>query len=107
MNRNAHQIEKLLNSGSSVYAATFIFRRKNYDTEFEHLNNIITQVANSNKGFLGKESWSNSKENIQSVVYYWDSLQALTEFSNHPKHKKGKQQFTNGIAAMKWLFQRF
>ncbi|NGP90270.1 DUF4188 domain-containing protein [Aliifodinibius halophilus] len=76
-----------------MYSATFIFRIKNYDSEFERLNNIIDKVANTNLGFLGKESWSNEEENKRSVVYYWDSLESLQKFSNHPDHQKAKQNY--------------
>lgn len=93
MNRSAQQIKELTNSDRPVYSATFIFRIKNYDDEFEHLNSIIDQAANTNSGFLGKERWANEKENVRSVVYYWDSLKALKEFSNHPKHKKAKKNY--------------
>ncbi len=93
MKRSAQQISELTNSDSSVYSATFIFRFKNYESEFEHLNNIIDKAANTNTGFLGKESWSNEEENKRSVVYYWDSLESLKEFSNHPDHQKAKQSY--------------
>lgn len=87
------QIKELLDNGSPVYSATFIFRLKKYDSEFERLNNIIDQAASSNAGFLGKESWLNDKENTRSIVYYWNSLDALKEFSEHPKHKEAKQNY--------------
>lgn len=94
MKRSAQQINELINDESPVYSATFIFRIKNYDSEFEHFNNIIDKVANTNPGFLGKESWSNEEENKRSVVYYWDSLESLKKFSNHPDHQKAKQNYT-------------
>ncbi|MEL7834267.1 antibiotic biosynthesis monooxygenase family protein [Fodinibius sp. Rm-B-1B1-1] len=93
MKRCTEQISKLLNNGSSVYSATFVFRIKNYDSEFESLNSIIDEVANSNSGFLGKESWSNEEENKRAVVYYWDSLESLKQFSNNPNHQKAKQNY--------------
>lgn len=93
MQRNARQLNELINNKSSVYSATFIFRIKNYDSEFERLNSIIDEAANSNPGFLGKESWSNEEENKRSVVYYWDSLESLKKFSTHPDHQKAKQNY--------------
>lgn len=95
MKRSAQHLSERINNKSSVYSATFIFRLKNYDSEFERLNDIIDQAAYSNPGFLGKESWSNSEENKKSVVYYWDSLEALKEFSNHPDHQKAKRNYNN------------
>jgi len=93
MKRSTYQISQLLNSESSVYSATFIFRIKHYDSEFERLNSIIDKAANSNPGFLGKESWFNEEENKSSVVYYWESLEALKKFSNNPSHQKAKQNY--------------
>jgi len=93
MKRNTQQITKLLNRESTVYSATFIFRIKKNDLEFERLNNIIDEVANSDPGFLGKESWSNDEENKKSVVYYWDSLESLKKFSNNPDHQEAKQNY--------------
>lgn len=93
MKRKTQEISKLLNSENSVYSATFIFRIKHSDSEFERLNNIIDEVANSDPGFLGKESWSNEKENKKSVVYYWDSLESIKKFSNNPNHQKAKQNY--------------
>jgi len=93
MKRNAQQLSDLINKKPSVYSATFIFRIKNYDSEFEHLNSIIDEVAHSNPGFLGKESWSKEEENKRSVVYYWDSLESLKKFSTHPDHQKAKQNY--------------
>lgn len=94
MKRNAQQLRDLIDADSPVYSATFIFRIKNYDSEFERLNDIIDEVAHSNPGFLGKERWANNEENKRSVIYYWDSLTALKKFSNHPDHQKAKQNYT-------------
>lgn len=93
MKKSTQQISKLLNRETSVYSATFIFRIKNYDSDFERLNSIIDEAANSNPGFLGKESWSNEEENKRSVVYYWDSLESLKKFSNNSYHQKAKQNY--------------
>ena len=95
MKRSTQQISKLLYSKSPVYSATFIFRKKQYDVEFERLNSLIDKAANSNPGFLGKESWSNEEENKKAVVYYWDSLESLKTFSNNPDHQKAKQNYNN------------
>lgn len=93
MKKNTKQLSKLIHNEYAVYSATFIFRIKNYDAEFDRLNTIIDEAANSNPGFLGKESWSNKEENKRSVVYYWESLESLKIFSNHPTHKKTKQNY--------------
>ena len=93
MKRNTKQIRSLLNSKSPVYSATFIFRIKHYDSEFERLNKIIDEVANSDTGFLGKESWSTDEETKKVVVYYWDSLESIKKFSNNPDHQIAKENY--------------
>ncbi len=93
MKRNAQQISELVKGESSVYSATFIFRLKKSDSEFEHLNSIIDDIAQANAGFLGKERWANDEEEKKSVIYYWDSLSALKEFSNHPDHQRAKRNY--------------
>ena len=93
MKRSAKEIEKRIKNNSPVYSATFIFRLKNVDSEFERFNTLIDQAAASNEGFLGKEEWANPEENKRSVIYYWNSLKSLRTFSNHPDHQKAKQQY--------------
>src|SRR5699024_2131340 len=93
MKRNTQQIAELANSDSSDYSDTFIFRMINYDSEFEHFNEMIDDVANSNPGLLGKERWPNKEENKTAVIYYWDSQKALKKFSKHPIHQEAKQNY--------------
>lgn len=93
MKKYKQRIEKLINNNNPIYSATFVFRIKNYDAEFEQLNELIDQAANTNPGYLGKERWANSDENKRSVVYYWKSRESLREFSKHPIHQKAKQNY--------------
>src|SRR5699024_485241 len=93
MDKKNQKIKERIHSGLSVYSATFIFSIKKQDSEFDRLNRIIDEVASSNPEFLGKESWLNDEENKQSVVYYWESLEALKTFSNHSEHQKAKQNY--------------
>lgn len=93
MRRKTQQIRDLLKQKKKAYSATFIFRVRQTDEEFEQLNNQIDDVAASNDGFLGREGWSNEKESKRVVVYYWSSLEALKKFSNHPTHQKAKQHY--------------
>ncbi len=93
MKKYKQRIEKLINNNKSVYSATFVFRINNYNAEFEQLNELINQAANTNPGYLGKERWANSEENKHSVIYYWKSRESLKEFSKHPIHQKAKQNY--------------
>ena len=93
MKKSSQQINKRVKNDSPVYSATFTFRIKNYDSEFEHFNEMIDDIADSNPGYLGKKRWSNQDENKTAVVYYWDSRKALKKFSTHPIHQKAKQNY--------------
>lgn len=94
MKRQARQLRQLVRSGDTpVYSATFIFRIKEYDEDFDRLNELIDRAAESNAGFLGKERWENSEENRKAVVYYWKGMEALEEFSRNPDHRKAKQRY--------------
>jgi len=85
--------ERCKSGNDKVYSSSFIFRIKKEDSEFERFNNLIDKAANANQGFLGKERWVNPKENKKAVTYYWDSLESLKTFSNHPDHQRAKQRY--------------
>lgn len=94
MNRDIQTIKDRIINELPVYTATFTFRMKAYDSEFEEMNDLIDQAAQSNEGFLGKESWSNEKQHKKSVIYYWSSLEDLRVFSRNPVHQKAKQNYS-------------
>lgn len=77
-----------------VYSAAFIFKPGKYDDEFHRLNDLIDQAAQSNDGFLGAETWYSKDGTILNATYYWDSLDALGEFSRNPHHLEAKQQYS-------------
>ncbi len=76
-----------------MYSATFIFRVKQEDENFERFNELVNRAAESNPGFIRRESWSNEAESKRAVVYYWRSLEALEDFSRHPDHLAAKQRY--------------
>lgn len=77
-----------------VYTATFIFKVKTYDEDFHRLNDKIDEAAKAQDGYLGKNSWIHPEdEEEHAVIYYWESKEAIHQFSNHPKHLEAKQQF--------------
>lgn len=94
MERKTLQIQDLIKENQPVYSATFTFRVKNYDSEFERLNDLIDLAAKENPGYLGKERWENSDEDKRSVTYYWKSMESLKKFSKHPIHQKAKQNYS-------------
>ncbi len=77
-----------------MYSAAFIFEPGNYDDDFYSLDNQIHEVAESVNGFLGRESWQSADGKKINATYYWKDMEALEEFSKHPKHLEAKRQYT-------------
>ncbi len=77
-----------------MYSAAFIFEPGEYDEEFHRLNAIIDEVARSMSAFRGAESWISPDGKRKNATYYWDNLEALKEFSNHPVHLEAKRQYS-------------
>ena len=75
-----------------MYSAAFIFRPGTYDDEFHRLNDLIDQAAESTEGFLGSETWQAPDGATLNAVYYWETLEALREFSKNPHHLEAKKQ---------------
>ena len=75
------------------FSATFTFAPGDYDEEFHRLNALIDRAAEENPGFVAKESWVSPDEARRSVVYYWDSREALKTFSKHPDHIEAKRRY--------------
>lgn len=80
-----------------MYSSTFIFLKKQFDDEFHDLDRSIAEAAKSISGYLGEETWENPSNGYVSNVYYWESLEALHELMQHPKHVLAK------AAHDKWL----
>lgn len=76
-----------------MYSAAFIFRPGQYDDEFHRLNDLIDAAANATKGYLGAESWKAADGDVINATYYWESLDALKEFSRNPHHLEAKKQY--------------
>ncbi len=76
-----------------MISATFIFAPGNYDEEFYRLDDIVMQVALANPGYKGCERWWNDTKTQRSVVYYFESMEALREFSSDETHKEAKRQY--------------
>jgi len=80
-----------------MYTATFIFAKKEFDDEFHALDRAIATAARAIPGYLGEESWENPATGLVSIVYYWDSLQALQTLMSDPTHLVAKAEHA------KWL----
>jgi heme-degrading monooxygenase HmoA len=73
-----------------MYSATFIFAKKQYDGDFYRLDAAIAEVARGIPGYLGEEAWENVATGLMSNVYYWETLEALQELMQHPRHLEAK-----------------
>jgi len=80
-----------------MYSSTFIFATKQFDEEFHRLDQEIAAMAKAIPGYLGEECWENAASGLVSNVYYWESLEALQQLVQHPRHQQAK------AAQGKWL----
>ena len=47
-------------------------------------------MAKATPGYLGEETWENSETGLVSNVYYWETLEALQQLVQHPRHLEAK-----------------
>lgn len=106
MKPSTRDIEGRLRDGDPVFSATFNMRVKHYDEEFHRLNDRIDEIAKASPGYLGKEYWANDTENMESVIYYWESLESLKQFSNHPDHRDAKRQYQKWYSGYEIIISR-
>ncbi|HSC13006.1 MAG TPA: DUF4188 domain-containing protein [Rhodanobacteraceae bacterium] len=76
-----------------MYSAAFIFEPGTDDARFHELNALIDAAARATPGYLGAESWRSPDGSRANSTYYWESLEALREFSTHPKHVEAKREY--------------
>ena len=76
-----------------MYSVSFIFEPGTYDARFHALNALIDAAAKGTPGYFGAESWRSADGLRANATYYWASLEALKEFSSHPKHIEAKRQY--------------
>ncbi len=84
-------------SEGDLFTATFQFRQKTRDDEFDRLDALISAAAEGNAGYLGRKKWNDEDGNI-AVVYYWKSLEALQTFAADPTHLEAKSQYDRWYA---------
>ena len=75
-----------------MISATFTFRPGVYDDEFHRLDAIIMDVAIATPGYVGAERWWSEDRSERSVVYYFESQEALRAFSRDETHLEAKRQ---------------
>ena len=84
-----------------MYSSTFIFAAKQFDDTFHRLDQEIAEAAKVIPGYLGEESWENQANGLVSNVYYWESLEALQQLVEHPRHLEAKAGQSNWLAGYK------
>lgn len=75
-----------------MLSATFIFKPGVYDEEFHRLDAIIMDVATATPGYVGAERWWSEDRSERSVVYYFETQEALRAFSRDETHLEAKRQ---------------
>lgn len=75
-----------------MYTSTFTFAKKQFDSEFQALDDAIAAAARALPGYLGEEAWENPSTGAVSTVYYWDRLEALQALMQLPDHQVAKQR---------------
>jgi heme-degrading monooxygenase HmoA len=73
-----------------MHTATFIFAKKHFDDEFHRLDQAIAAVAKTIPGYLGEETWENGDAGLVCNIYYWETLEALQQLMQHPRHLEAK-----------------
>ena len=89
-----------------VFSATFTFASGEYDEDFHRLNDLIEQAAENSPGFVEKESWISPDGTKRSIVYYWNSREALRTFSKHPDHIEAKRRYKEWYDGYKVVIAR-
>lgn len=75
-----------------MLSATFIFKPGQYDEEFHRLDAIIMDAALATPGYIGAERWWSEDRSERSVVYYFETQEALRAFSRDETHLEAKRQ---------------
>mgnify|MGYP003502456589 FL=1 len=73
-----------------MYTSTFTFAKKQFDDEFHRLDEAIAALAKTIPGYLGEETWENSETGLVCNVYHWETLEALQQLVQHPRHLEAK-----------------
>jgi heme-degrading monooxygenase HmoA len=80
-----------------MYSSTFTFAPGQFDEAFHRLDAEIAAFAKSIPGYLGEETWENTTTGLVSNVYYWETLEALQQLTQHPTHLLAKSRQSNWL----------
>lgn len=72
------------------YAVIFTSVRTEDDNGYEKMSDEMVKIGFNQPGFLGAESVRDEK-GVGITVSYWDSLAAIENWKNHPRHLEAQR----------------
>jgi heme-degrading monooxygenase HmoA len=78
---------------ASMFACSFISRKKAYDEEFHRLDASIDAYAQSLDGYIGVDRWFSDDGKVQNSIYYWRDMDAVSVFARFPDHLEAKEKY--------------
>ena len=72
------------------YAVIFTSIRTEGDNGYEKMADEMVKLGFSQPGFLGAENARNIN-GVGITVSYWDSLEAVESWKNHPRHREAQK----------------
>ena len=82
----------------SLWQATFIFEKKEYDDEFYALDTQIEQAALASEGYLGMESFQ-SQDGLRLINnYYWSNKEGMASLISNATHREAKRKSERWLA---------
>lgn len=76
-----------------MFSAQFIFKPGTYDDEFHRLDAEIEAYVATIDGYLGVERWVSPDQTTKNSIYYFETLDAVTELAKYPAHVEAKGQY--------------
>jgi heme-degrading monooxygenase HmoA len=73
-----------------MFSSAFTFLPGPFDETFHRRDKEIAAFAKSIPAYLGEETWENRTNGLVSNVYYWETLEALQQLTEHPIHLLAK-----------------
>ncbi|MCG6151430.1 hypothetical protein [Leptospira bandrabouensis] len=77
-----------------MISATFIFKQKKADEEFQSLDRSIESFVENHPEYLGKDQWWDQEKGTMAVVYYFQSQKGLDALKTFSDHKTAKSQYS-------------
>lgn len=72
------------------YAVIFTSVRTEGDNGYEKMADEMVKLGFNQPGFLGAES-TRDINGVGITVSYWDSLEAIENWKNHPRHREAQK----------------